>query len=290
MVNKLLLWGAAAALLCSCKSEVPKGILDRGEMENLLYDYHLAQSLAKNAKDSVYYRTRVYIEAVYRKYGVDEEGFNRSMEWYTRNSEELFEIYKRIDKRFSEVKSTGGVQGNRYATMTEPGDTMNIWKGKDFYLLTNSWNNHLDFDFPADSLYAPGDRLMWQFDTQWYYRDGSKTAQLVLAVVYDNDSVASVTQSLYGSGEQEVNIRVGDRPVKSVAGLLYLAEPWAEQPKILTVSEPVLVRFRKKKKLLMMKDVLHGDSLATGRSGEERPDTAEQPAAAAPERILHLPR
>ena len=285
MVNKLFLFSFVLALLVSCKAKVPEDVIERGTMENLLYDYHLAQSLAKGEKDSVDYHIRLYTDAVFRKYGVNEDKFNHSMEWYTRNSEELFTIYKQLDKRFAEARTAGIVQGNIYASMTAEGDTMNIWRGKDFYLLTNAWNTHIDFQQAADSTFRKGDKFMWQFKTNWYYREGQKNAIAVLALVYENDSVASTTQTLYSTGKQEIYITAGHRPVKSIEGFVYLTSPWSELPRIMTISEPVLVKFaRSEKPALKMRDVLAADSAAAAEGKNLR--------MAGPEngRLLSLPR
>lgn len=248
MVNKLILWMSILFLLASCKAKVPEDILSRETMEDLLYDYHLAQALAKKAGDSVDYRTRLYTDAVYRKYGIDEEEFNHTMEWYTRNSEELFKIYKKIDDKFAEVTLSNKNKGNRYADMKAEGDTMNVWRGRDFYMLTSTWRNRMDFEQTADSTYESGDRLMWQFDTRWFYHDGQRTAMAALAVVYDNDSVSSNIHTLYSTGRQEIFLKIGERPIKSICGFIYQMTDWTEQPRILTVSDPVLVRFKKKKR------------------------------------------
>ena len=299
MVKNFLLCGVILALLVSCKAKVPEDIIDRGTMENLLYDYHLAQSLAKGGKDSIDFRIRLYTQSVFNKYGVSEEKFNHSMEWYTRNSEELFRIYKQIDKRFAEARTSGIVQGNRYASMTEVGDTMNIWKGKDFYLLTSAWNNHIDFQQEADSTFREGDKIMWQFEAHWYYREGQKNATALLAVVYENDSTAQSSYSLYSTGKQEITIHLGKKPVKSIEGFVYLTSPWTDLPKILTISDPVLVKFAKKEAAprVKMKDVLGDqlklakDSVAVADSESKESEVTEkelQPKE--PVRILSLPR
>ena len=292
MINKLFLFSFVLTLLYSCKAKVPEDVIERDKMQDLLYDYHLAQSIAKGKNDSVDYHIRLYTDAVFRKYGVNEDKFNHSMEWYTRNSEELFTIYKQLDKRYAEARTAGIVQGNRYASMTEVGDTMNIWKGKDFYLLTNAWNTHIDFQQAADSTFHKGDKFMWQFETNWYYREGQKNAIAVLALIYENDSVASTTQTLYSTGKQEIFITASSKPVKSVEGFVYLTSPWSELPRILTINEPVLVKFSKSDKApLKMRDVLAADSAARASSGKVlKMEKSVQNDPPQEGRILSLPR
>ena len=260
MVNKIFIWCSLSILflLTSCKAKVPEDVLDKDTMEDLLYDYHLAQSLAKNAGDSTDYRTRLYTDAVFRKYGIDEDEFNHTMEWYTRNSEELFKIYQKVEDRYASVAFLNKSTGNPYSDMRAEGDTMNLWCGENFYLLTSTWRNRIDFELPADSTYEKGDRLMWQFDTHWFYRERDKSAIVQIAVVYENDSVASSSSNLMTAGRSEVSIKLGAKPIKSVHGFVYMQSKWTEQPRILVISDPVLVRFKKKKAVVRPAE---GDSI-----------------------------
>lgn len=266
MINKVFLWCSVLFLLASCKAKVPEDVVDKDTMEDLLYDYHLAQALAKRSGDSVDYRTRLYTDAVFRKYGINEDEFNHTMEWYTRNSEELFKIYKKIDDKYTSVTFANKNSGNRYADMRAEGDTMNLWRGNNFYLLTSNWRNRMDFTLETDSTYQKGDRLMWQFDTQWFYRERDKSAFAQLAVVYENDSVGSSSTTLVSAGRNDVYIKIGEKPVKSVQGFVYMQTEWNEQPRILVISEPVLVRFKKKKVVV---DPLPSDSLSKDSAAVE---------------------
>ena len=99
----------AAVFLASCETRTPEGIVSPDEMEDLLYDYHLAQSMARQAPDSTAYRYRLYTEAVYRKYGIDAAQFDSSMAWYTRHSDRLYKIYESVNRRL--VEDVGGPSG-----------------------------------------------------------------------------------------------------------------------------------------------------------------------------------
>lgn len=228
--------------LFSCKQEMPKGIMDKGKMENLLYDYHLAQAMAAMSADSVDYYTRLYCRAVYRKYGVTEEDFNRSMEWYMRHSEQLFKIYRNLDKRYTDPSASvmSGNGGGPSASSAK--DSINFWRGRQFFLLSSVDNGRITFEQEADSLLQPGDRLHWRFNISWMYREGMKSAIVLLAVRYDNDSIGSVSHYLYGTGPQEIVMQIGDRKVKSIFGFVYQNAEWADRPKFLVVSDPVLSR------------------------------------------------
>ena len=267
-------------------------------MVDLLYDYHLAQSLAKGHGDSTDYCTRLYTDAVFRKYGITSKEFDHTMEWYIRNSEELFKIYKAVDEKFAKVTSISKTIGNPYATMKAEGDTMNLWEGRNFYLLTSSSNNRMTFSYDADSLVGAGDKLMWQFDTHWYYREGTKAARAMLAVIYDNDSVGVVSQSIYSTGKQDLTLFVGKRAVKSVQGFFYQESPWTKQPAIVTISDPVLVRFKKQAPKPVVSDsaVVEGKPDAAEKSNKDTLSTTVQKsepndtASTTPNKQIRRPR
>ena len=64
----------SALLLSACSVRPPKGVLSQSKMEDVLYDYHLAQSLAQQTStDSLAHYTLRYRQAVYEKYGIDEK-------------------------------------------------------------------------------------------------------------------------------------------------------------------------------------------------------------------------
>lgn len=45
----------------SCKPAPPDGVLGAGKMEDVLYDYHMAQAMAQQMPgDSIAYYTRLY--------------------------------------------------------------------------------------------------------------------------------------------------------------------------------------------------------------------------------------
>lgn len=247
MLLCLILMPLALCLLSGCKERMPKDVLPEREMENLLYDYHLAQAMAEVAEspDSVSYRKRLYLAAVFSKHHASEQQFERSMAWYTRHSERLFDIYKRIDKRFSESTSALGA-GASSSPLAVVGDTANIWQGRQFLLLSSSGDNRFSFEQHADTAFHSGDRLTWHFTTQWVYKEGMKSAAAVMYVRYDNDSVAVATQNVYSSGHQQVSLVLGKQPVRSVGGFIYQNAPWSQRPKLLLLSQIALIRYRGK--------------------------------------------
>ena len=237
----------SALLLSACSVRPPKGVLSQSKMEDVLYDYHLAQSLAQQTStDSLAHYTLRYRQAVYEKYGIDEATFQRSMEWYARHTDKLSKIYDRLAERYGEQQAGGprvNAAGNKVGASA---DTANLWQGPQFVLLSSQASNRYTFTLPADTALHEGDLLQWRFFAEWFYHEGSRDAQAVLVVRYANDSVSVASQKLYGSGQQTVSLTVGRRQVVSIEGMLYQATEWTARPRMLVMALPQLLRMHRK--------------------------------------------
>ena len=127
--------------LQSCHSDFPDDVLKPGKMEDVLYDYHIAQALAQqSSNDSIDYNIRLYQKAVFDKYGIDEAIFDHSMQWYERHNTQLKKIYEHIAERLGGNVNNGPVVFSGLNSAS--GDTLSIWTGPGSVLLC-SQNNML---------------------------------------------------------------------------------------------------------------------------------------------------
>ena len=234
---------ALGGMLLACKPSRPEGILSAREMEDVLYDYHLALGMSQQAnRDSVAYYAHLYIEAVFLKHGIDQAKFDSSMIWYERHTTELEDIYIRLGDRYGETKVTDSHVG---APSTLSGDTLDLWGGPSFILLSSQTVNHYTFSEKVDTTLQQGDEVQLKFNAGWHYQEGSREAVAVLTFRFDNDSVRSLSRTIYSQGSQKVSMRVGKKKVVSVEGFIFQDVPWADKPQILTLSELQLLRLRK---------------------------------------------
>ena len=74
------------SIAVSCKPSVPSTFISPDDMEDLLYDYHLADALAGQAKGDYAENVIAYRAAVLKKYGVSQEKFDTSMVYYMRHA------------------------------------------------------------------------------------------------------------------------------------------------------------------------------------------------------------
>ncbi len=248
---RYILYFLMSLALAACKNDVPDGILSDEDMENVLYDYHTAQKLGRNpaaaeltGDKSVAYNENYYVRAALKKHHLTEADFDRSLQWYTRHSDRLFNIYKKLDERMSAEMGAQVASSSGSKARETQGDTANIWQGAQSVLLTSVGNNRMTFEQKADTLLKEGDNLQLNFNTHWIYREGSKTAVAQLVLVYPNDSVQCVTRNFGASGYQSLSIRVGKKPVQAIRGFIYQQVEWSDKPKILTLTNINLLRLR----------------------------------------------
>lgn len=253
-------------ILVGCKAKMPEGIPSERQMENILYDYQLAQALAGARSDSVAYYERYYVGLVLEKYGLTAQQFDEAVAYYSGHAEVLGKIYNRINERLAEASPGGGQTENAYAKMLNAkGDTLNLWHERDTYVLSATGQNRMEFSIPVDTAVQAGDRILFEFTPRWLYREGQKEAIICMALHYKNDSVAVVTNQIYSSARQGVTLHVADKPLERITGFVYQQATWSSSPKLLIVTAPILARFRTKrsKSIEQTNDSTATDSIAT---------------------------
>ena len=100
-----------ALLFCvsSCKPSLPGGVLSKGKMTDILYDYHLALAMAHMDDNGDKGQSLAYREAVLRKHDVTSAEFDSSMVYYMRHTELLEDVYKDLTDRYNnEITAMGG--------------------------------------------------------------------------------------------------------------------------------------------------------------------------------------
>ena len=256
-------------LLAGCKAKTPEGIPSERQMENILYDYQLAQALAGARSDSVAYYERYYVGLVLEKYGLTAQQFDEAVAYYSGRAEVLGKIYNRINERLAEAAPSGGTTENAYAKMLNAkGDTLNLWHERDTYVLSATGQNRMEFSIPVDTAVQAGDRLLFEFTPRWLYREGQKEATICMALHYKGDSVAVVTNQIYSSARQGVTLHVDDKPLERITGFVYQQVSWSSSPKLLVITAPILARFRtqRSKPTAQPADSIAADSIVTSDS------------------------
>lgn len=147
----------------SCKPSLPGDVLSKGKMADILYDYHVALSMAHTADGGDTGQSITYREAVLRKHDVTSAEFDSSMVYYMRHTELLEDVYKELDDRLNnEIVALGGnADASQFDNLSATGDTANVWNQAPAMVLSATKPfNAVSFDIPVDTAFHKGDRLM----------------------------------------------------------------------------------------------------------------------------------
>lgn len=218
-----------ALLFCvsSCKPSLPGGVLSKGKMTDILYDYHLALAMAHMDDNGDKGQSLAYREAVLRKHDVTSAEFDSSMVYYMRHTELLEDVYKDLTDRYNnEITAMGGSakEGGEFANLSATGDTANVWNlATSMVFMPVKPFNSTSFDIKVDSTFHKGDRLMLDFDAQFIYQDGMRNGVAMLAVQFGNDSIAQRIIMIQSTQHYSVELSDADSlGIKSVKGYFML--------------------------------------------------------------------
>ena len=250
-----LILSAVVLAFFSCSDGIPRGVLSRGEMEDVLVDYHLAQAMAEQLPGDRDENTYLMVEAALKKHGVTREELDSSLVYWCRNSEKFKEIYLDVYKRLDVMAQDVGVEHQEqsmYSNLKTEGDTANVWTLKTYaVLLSNELDNIYSFTLDADTTYHPADNLMWAFETLFFSAYGANDAFALLRVTFENDSIAGVTQRVSGNGPHELRFVCPEKyrkyRIRNISGNIYLPI-FKDGFGCLAVNRMVMVRYHRKDK------------------------------------------
>lgn len=280
-------------LATACRPTVPDRFLQPDEMEAILYDYYLTQSIAYEGDyRETSYRRNLYHHAVLEKYGVSEAEFDSSLVYYCSHADKFEKIYKNVSQRLKEQALLLGASTselNKYAQLSDNGDTANMWKENTHVLLMPAPPyNRYEFAIEADSTFKKGDSFLLNFQSNFLYQSGTKDGIAYVAVEYSPDSIATYSTHIYMSSLTQLRIpAIPKLDIKRIRGFVYLdrGNDDSKTLKLLFIDDIQFVRFHQTKEdsirlaradsLAMerrMKDSLK-TALPSGMATQQKPDT-----------------
>ncbi len=243
-------------LLVACKPKVPSQYIQPSDMEDLLYDYYVAQglSLDKNPAEGGEYARQYNIQLVLKKYELTQADFDSSLVYYYNHLEDLYKIYENVQKRLSEEAVDLGATAKevmRYTTQSLTGDTAEVWEGaRHFLILPQPPYNICQFTQKADTSYHQGDSFLMTFNSSFLTQSGSRNATLLLSVRYDNDSIITQNITISPSGSTTLRIPTCSLKAKEFKGYVYMAKRQGQDNMndmcLLFLNDVQLVRFHHK--------------------------------------------
>ena len=236
-----------------CKPKVPSEYIQPDELEDILYEYHVAEAMARNNADATDVKQTEYFYAVLEKHHVTEAVFDSSLVYYYSHAERLKNIYQSVHERLvNDAKKLGASVGdiNRYSQYSETGDTANIWRDETAMLLIpRPTKNRFDFVVKADSTFMLGDSFMFQFMTEHIWQSGSKDAIVCIKTTYEKDSVIQSVNHVSISGISQLRIPSNNTlKIKELRGFIYMpqVDDEMEARRLMFISQIQLIRFHHK--------------------------------------------
>ncbi len=199
-------------LLASCRVNRPDNVLPPRKMEQFLYDYHLAQSMALDLPSNERYKRELYFNYVFQKHGISKQDFERSLVWYTRYPHEFSKVYDRLNKkaekeRLNAAKEVEKIEKKSYSTLS--GDSVDLWYLNKTRIFTMSPAlNKLTFTIPADTSFRQCDTLTWNTRATFLGNntDSVKPSVYLSLTLHYKDSISTVDTLFTHSGESSLEI------------------------------------------------------------------------------------
>lgn len=256
-----------ALTIFSCKPSLPSGIISESDMEDILYDYHIARSIQAIEGTNKYNEQRMYND-ILAKYDYTQAEFDSSMVYYTRHYRLINNIYKNIEERLTEktIAMGGNVQDlNSMGEGFSSADTTNIWNDAASILFTQyTPYNVKQFEIKPDTAFKAGDKFIFSFDTEFIVQDGRRDLVALLAVKFTNDSIASTTQHLSSPMHATLSIDDNERlGIKSISGFLVFnsEKEGSQSTKIALARNIKLIRMHTEDPAIRAAEQARADSL-----------------------------
>lgn len=248
----LILTAMAVVLFTACKPTTPKGIIGEGDMEDLLYDYHVGRAMASQVSTSseTEFNQEVYLLAALKKHGYTKADFDSSLVYYYSRVDRFEKIYTRVTQRLNDkATALGAAVGeiSKYSTLSANGDTANVWNDATALLLMpRPGYNLAQFTLEADTSYHKGDTYQLNLMTNFIYKSGNRDATLYMAIKYDNDSITTHTTRCTASGISTLKVVTSrEHQVKDIRSFIYVtpSNESAGSTDVVFVSQIQLIRF-----------------------------------------------
>lgn len=185
-------------VLSGCKINRPDDVLSPKVMEEVLYDYHLAQAILMEEGQSEKYKRDYYLDWVFQKHGVSKQDFEHSLIWYTRYPNEFAEIYGKLSDRVTRDRNQAAMLLERIEKSSfsvESGDSVDLWYLNRNIILSGSiYLDKVLFTIKSDTTFHKGDTITWNINNTFVAKADSLPQQIYasLSMRYGNSQVVTV--------------------------------------------------------------------------------------------------
>ncbi len=243
--------GLLLLTLSGCRLKRPDDVLSPKKMEQILYDYHLAQAVSLQLPREEKYITDAYISWVYDKNGITKEEFDHSLIWYTRYPKELARIYKRLSNRIDdEYKSVSKslAQIEKKSVAIQSGDSVNLWYlDRTALLNTSVFMNKLTYRVNKDTTFHKGDTICLNlYGTFVSIDSGVPQYSYISLSAYYGDSVSTADTILDTNGQVCLRLTLDSKSdFSSISGSINYMDSTDNRGSMLVLSDMELMRYHR---------------------------------------------
>lgn len=252
-ITDILVLVLIAVIVSGCRLKRPDDVLSPKKMENILYDYHLAQSVSSELPRDERFKTDAYINWVYRKNNVTKEEFEHSLKWYCRYPKEFAKIYKHISNRVEdEYKSASKAlsQIEKKSFDIESGDSIDLWYlNRTALLNTSVLMDKLSFNVSRDTTFHDGDTIVWTMNSTFVQTDTLSSARkaYIYMAIYAPDSIWVADTLLTASGPVNLQLQLRDAgKMTAIRGFINYYDDTDDREGIFVLSDMSLMRYHVK--------------------------------------------
>lgn len=212
--------------VAGCSVKRPDTIFQDAQMENILYDYHIAKAMADEVSYNEAYKKALYMESVFLKHGVTEAEFDSSMVWFSRHPDVLTKIYENVSARLKKdrdaINHLIALRDNK-PEESLPGDSIDVWQGRKVYQLTGMpLDNRLDFSLSVDTNFKERDTLRWSVLFRFLESDSLFAPQMALQIAYEKDTLVCGPEKIINAGFHTLSLSADTLgEMKEVRGFIY---------------------------------------------------------------------
>ena len=256
--------------IVSCDNR-PKDVLSKTKLEEVLYDYHIAQGLIDQLPtDQRMEKSQDYINAVLQKHGITQAQLDTAIIYYNRHPKDLHKIYANLKERYTVAsQELQLINGNNSfsAVFAEGGDTANIWQGEKLALLRGNQSLNVEsFSIPADTNFHRRDQFILSF-TPIIFKSSPDERDISLyaglSIMYTNGKHIGKTLQIASNTQQQFSIKAeDDQDIKQVTGFFYY-QGNPDTRNFCLVNDIQLIRMHEKDIANIPADSLSTDSIST---------------------------
>lgn len=188
-------------ILSGCDKR-PDNVLSDSEMADLMTDLILAEAMEQHSMANLNDSLRATLgERILVQHGVNRATLDSTISWYSRNVDDYYRLYAKVDKRLKKMKKGVG------AGEVESEQENDVWELPRYVQFSKTGvGDAFTFQLPG-GIVEKGEELKWKM-----YVGPNASFDLLLGIDYE-DGTSSFTRKEFSNGRHELSV-IADTALK----------------------------------------------------------------------------